>query len=252
MYDDNGHGTHVSGIIAGNGKMSEQYLKDTAQKVRIYSGVAPKCRIIMLKVLDENGNGNTKKVLDAVMWIKENRERYHIKILNISVGMLPGAGVEEQRKLLYAIDELWDAGIMVVAAAGNNGPKENTVTIPGISRKVLTVGSSDDDTYDRGRKVLKTGYSSRGPTACCIVKPEILAPGTGITSCSRDKTGYQVKSGTSMAAPVVSGSLALAFEKYPSFTPAEMKLRLYERAYPRSAQLGRSGWGMIHVDHLVR
>ena len=212
MYDDNGHGTHVSGIIAGNGKMSEQYLKDTAHKVRIYSGVAPKCRIIMLKVLDENGNGNTKKVLD----------------------------------------ELWDAGIMVVAAAGNNGPKENTVTIPGISRKVLTVGSSDDDTYDRGRKVLKTGYSGRGPTACCIVKPEILAPGTGITSCSKDKSGYQVKSGTSMAAPVVSGALALAFEKYPSFTPAEMKLRLYERAYPRSAQLGRIGWGMIHVDHLVR
>lgn len=68
----------------------------------------------------------------------------------------------------------------------------------------------------------------------------------------KDKSGYQVKSGTSMAAPVVSGALALAFEKYPSFTPAEMKLRLYERAYPRSAQLGRIGWGMIHVDHLVR
>ena len=206
----------------------------------------------MLKVLDENGNGNTRKVLDAVQWVKDNRERYHIRILNISVGMLPGAGVEEQRKLLHAIDELWDAGIMVVAAAGNNGPKENTVTIPGISRKILTVGSGDDDTYDRVRKALKTGYSGRGPTACCIVKPEIFAPGTGITSCSRDKTGYQVKSGTSMAAPVVSGALALAFEKYPSFTLAEMKLRLYERAYPRSSQLGKIGWGMIHVAHLVR
>lgn len=55
-----------------------------------------------------------------------------------------------------------------------------------------------------------------------------------------------------MAAPVVSGALALAFEKYPSFTPAEMKLRLYERAYPRSTQLGKTGWGMIHVDYLVR
>ena len=138
----------------------------------------------MLKVLDEDGNGNTKKVLDAVMWVKENRERYHIKILNISVGMLPGAGVEEQRKLLYAIDELWDAGIMVVAAAGNNGPKENTVTIPGISRKVLTVGSSDDDTYDRGRKVLKTGYSGRGPTACCIVKPENKNPPSALRTSS--------------------------------------------------------------------
>ena len=78
------------------------------------------------------------------------------------------------------------------------------MTIPGISRKVLTVGSSDDDTYDRGRKVLKTGYSGRGPTACCIVKagksshPEpVLQAAAGI------KADYQVKSGTSMAAPVV-------------------------------------------------
>ena len=251
MYDDNGHGTHVSGIIAGNGKMSEQYVKGTAHNVRRYSGVAPKCRIIMLKVLDENGNGNTKKVLDAVNWVKANRKLHHIRILNISVGMLPGAGLEEQRKLLHAIDELWDEGIMVVAAAGNNGPKENTVTIPGISRKVLTVGSSDDDTSDHGRKVLKTGYSGRGPTACCIVKPEILAPGTNITSCAKDGT-YTVKSGTSMAAPVVSGALALALERHPDWLPADLKLRLYESAYPRGEQIGRNCWGILHTDNLIR
>ncbi len=166
--------------------------------------------------------------------------------------MLPNAGRKEQSSLLAAVDDLWERGIMVVAAAGNNGPKENSVTIPGISRKILTVGSSDDAEIDANVRGLKNGYSGSGPTECCIVKPEILAPGTKITSCSRTGNGYQVKSGTSMAAPVVTGTLALAFQKYPYFTPAEMKLRLYERAYPRGEQLGKKCWGVIHADHLVR
>lgn len=246
LYDDNSHGTHVSGIIAGNGKMSRD-----KNGIYIYSGVAPKANIIMLKVLDEKGNGNTEKVLEGLDWVVKMREKYQIKLLNISVGMLPSAGEKEQRALLEAVDNVWNQGIMVVAAAGNNGPKENSVTIPGISRKILTVGSSDDDTT-AGVRGLNQGYSGKGPTACCIVKPELLAPGTNITSCSRDGRGYQMKSGTSMAAPVVTGVLALAFQKFPDFTPAEMKLRLYERAYPRGTQMGKTGWGMIHADNLVR
>lgn len=247
IYDDNGHGTHVSGIIAGNGRMSRD-----KRGICIYSGVAPKANLIMLKVLDEKGNGNTEKVLEGIDWIIKNKEKYDIRLLNISVGMLPSAGQREQQALLSAVDDIWDRGIMVVAAAGNNGPKENSVTVPGISRKILTVGSSDDARVDAGVKGLKSGYSSKGPTECCIVKPEILAPGTKITSCSRDGKGYQVKSGTSMAAPVVTGALALAFQKYPYMTPTEMKLRLYERAYPRGEQLGKKCWGIIHADNLVR
>lgn len=247
LYDDNGHGTHVSGIIAGNGKLSKD-----KRGICIYSGIAPKANLIMLKVLDEKGNGNTEKVLEGIDWLVLNREKYNIKLLNISVGMLPSAGRKEQQELLDAVDDIWDRGIMVVAAAGNNGPKENSVTIPGISRKILTVGSSDDARVDAGVKGLKSGYSSKGPTECCIVKPEILAPGTKITSCSRDGRGYLEKSGTSMAAPVVTGVLALAYQKYPYLTPAEMKLRLYERAYPRGEQLGKKCWGIIHADNLVR
>ncbi|MFR4350815.1 MAG: S8 family peptidase [Roseburia sp.] len=247
IYDDNGHGTHVSGIIAGSGKLSA----DKNGKP-LYGGVAPRANLIMLKVLDERGNGNTARVLAGIDWMIKNKEKYGIRLLNISVGMLPSAGKKEQRELLAAVDELWDRGITVVAAAGNNGPKENSVTIPGISRKILTVGSSDDISADSGVKGLKRGYSSNGPTECCIVKPEILAPGTRITSCNRDGKGYQVKSGTSMAAPVVTGALALAFQKYPYLAPAEMKLRLYERAYPRGEQLGKKSWGVVHVDNLVR
>lgn len=247
LYDDNGHGTHVSGIIGGDGKMSAD-----KRDIRIYSGIAPRAGIIMLKVLDEKGNGNTTKVLEGIDWIAKMKDRYNIRLLNISVGMLPTAGLREQQQLLQAVDALWDLGVMVVAAAGNNGPKENSVTIPGISRKILTVGSSDDETMEKGKRSLGKGYSGKGPTECCIVKPEILAPGTNIISCCQDGTGYQMKSGTSMAAPVVTGVLALAFQKFPYLTPAEMKLRLYERAYPRGEQLGKPGWGMIHADNLVK
>jgi serine protease AprX len=241
-YDDNGHGTHISGIIAGSGKMSKE---------RRLSGIAPAADLVMLKVLDAAGNGNTEKMLRGMEWIRKNQKRYHIRLLNISVGMLSSAGKKEQQELLLAVDELWDSGVMVVAAAGNNGPKEESVTIPGISRKVLTVGSSDDEEVKR-KRTLTAGYSGRGPTRCCIIKPEILAPGTGIISCSRDEKGYVAKSGTSMAAPVVTGTLALAFNRLPDFTPGEMKLRLYERAYPRGTQLGKKCWGMIHADNLVR
>lgn len=243
-YDDNGHGTHVAGIIAGSGGNS------VTDGRPVYGGIAPQAGIVMLKVLDRAGNGKTEQVLAGIRWLREHRDAYQIRLLNISVGMLPNAGAQEQRALLAAVDGLWDAGIAVVAAAGNNGPRENTVTIPGISRKIITVGSADDGGNVTGG--LGRGYSGAGPTECCILKPEILAPGTNIMSCSRDKTGYVKKSGTSMAAPVVTGALALVLEKYPYLTPAELKLRLYERAYPRGEHIGKKCWGVLHVDYLLR
>ena len=246
-YDDNGHGTHVAGIIAGDGRMSVNQ-----QGIPVYSGIAPRANLIMLKVLDRKGNGNTGYALAGIDWILKNREKYHIRLLNISVGMLASAGLKEKKELLEAVDAVWDAGIMVVTAAGNNGPAENTVTIPGISRKVLTVGSMDDGGEKDTEMGLSSGYSGMGPTECCIVKPEILAPGTNIKSCSKDGRGYTVKSGTSMAAPVVTGILALAFQQYPKLQPVDMKLRIYESAYPRGEQLGRKCWGVIHGENLLR
>ena len=247
MYDDNGHGTHVAGIIGGNGSRS----KDDRGRYR-YAGIAPKVEYVILKVLDQKGNGVTSHVLEGVDWLLHNREKYGIRILNISVGMRPSAGKIEREALLYAVDAVWDSGIAVISAAGNNGPGENTVTIPGISRKVITVGSLDDEVVPTGRagKLMK-GYTGFGPTECCIVKPEILAPGTNITSCAKDGT-YTVKSGTSMAAPVVSGALALALERHPDWLPADLKLRLYESAYPRGEQIGRNCWGILHTDNLIQ
>lgn len=247
VYDDNGHGTHVAGILGGNGQMSKN-----VQGVRLLGGVAPGVNLLILKVLDQKGNGLTNHVLAGMDWLLKYRERFQVKILNISVGMMAGAGKKDQENLLGAVEEAWDQGIMVITAAGNNGPKENSVTVPGISRKVVTVGSWDDNVAEIGSGGrLVRNYSGFGPTECCIVKPEVLAPGTNVKSCSRDARGYTIKSGTSMAAPAVSGAVALAYQKHPDYTPAEMKLKLYESAYPRGEQIGRRCWGMLHVDNLV-
>lgn len=239
VYDDNGHGTHVAGIIGGNGFVSRGK----------YTGMAPGCNLVVLKVLDRMGNGNTTQVLHALQWVMENRKKYQIRILNISVGMLNSAKKEERNKLIAMVEEVWNNQIVVVAAAGNNGPAGGSITVPGMCKSVITVGSSDDDVSDR-RLGLTRGYSGRGPTEACIVKPEILAPGTSVTSCSPNLM-YEVKSGTSMATPVVSGAIALLLGKYPKLTPAQVKLRLYETATDIGKDKNVQGWGQIDVKRVL-
>jgi serine protease AprX len=241
-YDDNGHGTHVAGILCGSGRLSRGK----------YSGMAPGAGLVVLKVLDAKGNGSTEQVLRALEWVRVNGKRYNIRLLNFSIGYLPNAKMEEQRRLLDAIEALWDMGIMVVCAAGNKGPGERSVTVPGISRKVLTVGACDDQNGLPAH--LKRGYSGKGPTACCIVKPEVLAPGTEILSTGIDSArktyGYVEKSGTSMATPVICGAMALALEKNPELTPAALKLLVYHSCIPTDSVYGHS-WGILHTDRLL-
>jgi serine protease AprX len=241
LYDDNGHGTHVAGIIGGCGLMSKG----------VYSGIAPACHFISVKVLDRRGNGNTASVVEAIHWVVNHQEEYQIRIINISVGMIKTARNEEQIQLLKAVDYAWDCGIVVIAAAGNNGPGRGSVTIPGISRKVITVGCFDDTREQLNSQGLKPDYSGQGPTDCCIVKPELVEPGTNITSCSFKTNSYAKKSGTSMAAPIVSGAVALLLGKYPEFTPKDVKLRLHERAVDLGLPLHKQGWGMVDISRLL-
>lgn len=240
MYDDNGHGTHVCGIIGGTGFASRGR----------YMGIAPGVRYVVIRVLDKMGNGNTTQVIRAIEWLIHNHKRYNIRILNISVGMLSSAREEERERLLEAVERVWEEQIVVVTAAGNNGPEAGSVTIPGMSKTVITVGSSDDETAIRGRIRMGTGYSGRGPTESCIVKPEIVAPGTKVVSCS-NRMSYETKSGTSMATPVVTGAIALLLERYPYLTPVQVKLRLYETAVDLGKPRNTQGWGMIDIRRLL-
>lgn len=245
IYDDNGHGTHVAGIIGGSGKLSKGVL----------SGMAPRCRLIIVKVLDEKGDGEIENVIQGIGWVLKNREKYNIRVVNISVGTVPHAASEGEERLVNAVERLWDDGIVVVAAAGNYGPGAGTVTTPGISKKIITVGSSNDQKEIGTLSRQKKHYSGRGPTKECVVKPDVIAPGSGVNSCNgrynRKEPAYVVKSGTSMATPIVAGAIAVLLSKYPDMSNVEVKLKLRESCVDMGYSRNRQGWGLLNVKRLL-
>lgn len=228
-YDDNGHGTHVAGLVAGDGTAS----------MGKYRGAAPGCGIISLKVLDRYGTGSQDDVLRAFRWIRENRQQYRIRVVNISVGTTCNSKRNHAR-LLESVEQLWDEGVVVVTAAGNQGPRPGSITAPGSSKKVITVGSSD---LLEGRSAI----SGRGPTAECVCKPDIVAPGNKIMSCVPGKPySYGVKSGTSMSTPLVTGAIACALEKDPTLTNTDIKTMLMNSAEDMGLPQNLQGWGKFN------
>ena len=228
-YDDNGHGTHVAGLVAGDGTAS----------MGKYRGAAPGCGIISLKVLDRYGTGSQDDVLRALRWIRENRQQYRIREVNISVGTTCNSKRHHAR-LLESVEQLWDEGVVVVTAAGNQGPRPGSITAPGSSKKVITVGSSD---LLEGRSAI----SGRGPTAECVCKPDIVAPGNKIMSCVPGKPySYGVKSGTSMSTPLVTGAIACALEKNPALTNTDIKTMLMNSAEDMGLPQNLQGWGKFN------
>ena len=228
-YDDNGHGTHVAGLVAGDGTAS----------MGKYRGAAPGCGIIALKVLDRYGTGSQDDVLRALRWIREYRQQYRIRVVNISVGTTCNSKRNHAR-LLKSVEQLWDEGVVVVTAAGNQGPRPGSITAPGSSKKVITVGSSD---LLEGRSAI----SGRGPTAECVCKPDIVAPGNKIMSCVPGKPySYGMKSGTSMSTPLVTGAIACALEKNPALTNTDIKTMLMNSAEDMGLPQNLQGWGKFN------
>ena len=228
-YDDNGHGTHVAGLVAGDGTAS----------MGKYRGAAPGCGIIALKVLDRYGNGSQEDVLRAFRWIREYRQQYRIRVVNISVGTTCNSQ-KDHTGLLKSVDQLWDEGMVIVTAAGNLGPKPGSITAPGSSKKVITVGSSD---LLEGRGAI----SGRGPTEECVCKPDIVAPGNKIMSCVPGRPfSYGVKSGTSMSTPLVTGAIACALEKDPALTNTDIKTMLMNSADDMGLPRNLQGWGRFN------
>lgn len=240
-YDDCGHGSHICGIIGGSGAASEGK----------YQGIAPGCNLVAVKVLDQKGNGYVTDVLAGIEWILERKDALGIRIVNISVGAGGRKKISENSTLVRGVNQAWDAGLVVVVAAGNNGPGKMSVTTPGVSRKVITVGCSDDD-----REVLVGGkrmvnYSGRGPTFDCICKPDVVAPGCRVISCAAIQDKYAVKSGTSMSTPIVSGAIALLLEKYPEMNNRDVKLKLRESCRGIGLPRNQQGWGILDVERLL-
>ena len=219
--------------------------------------MAPAATLLAAKVLDRSGNGNVESVLRGIEWLKSVRKEHPLRIVNISVGTQPELKEEQKARLLSAVEELWDEGLVVVASAGNYGPGEGTVAVPGSSPKVITVGVPDTPAGPAagGRTRRKINYSGRGPTADCVVKPDLFAPGTGIISCNAGygaagEPPYIMKTGTSMATPVISGAIACLLSRYPDMTNVEVKLKLRDACVKSPGT--ESGWGMPDMERLMR
>ena len=249
-YDDYGHGTHVAGIIAGNGHDSQGRRR----------GIAPGATLLVEKVLDATGQGYISNVIAAIDYAIANRDALGIRVINLSVA----AGVYESYTtdpLTLAAKRAVEAGIVVVSAAGNLGrspegkAQRGGVGAPGNAPWVITVGaSSHNGTVDRSDDTV-AAFSSRGPTAIDFqAKPDLVAPGVGIESIAEAGTTlwntkplmrlwgavptaaepYLSLSGTSMAAPVVSATIALMLQANPKLTPNQVKAILEFTAESRA------------------
>jgi len=256
--DQYGHGTHVAGIVGSDGSDSTG-----SGFSRTFKGVAPNVNLINLRVLDANGAGTDANVIAAIQRAIQLKDTYNIRVINLSLGR-PIYESYKLDPLCQAVEAAWNAGIVVVTAAGNSG-RDNTygnngygtIIAPGNDPYVITVGAMNtkgttwrwDDTI--------ASYSSKGPTLVDhIVKPDLVAPGNNIVSVMApnstiaaqypqtlvpnnyyetgivfgNSTNYLKLSGTSMATPVVAGAAALLIQQNPSITPDQVKARLMKTA----------------------
>lgn len=248
LHDDNGHGTHVCGIICGSGVLSEGR----------YQGMAPHSMLVVGKVLDKQGDGTVESMLEGLKWVLSMKDKYRIKILNISVGIGSLDNAEKEKALQEQINKLWESGIVVVCAAGNKGPKSGSISSVGGCSKVITVGCHDGQYCKDNPKRCET-YSGRGRERDVTRKPDVVAPGTDIMSCDADcykikdayHNAYIAKSGTSMATPIVTGAIVRLLERYPDMTNEEVKQKLTYTATDLGVPWNQQGWGMINVRRLL-
>jgi hypothetical protein len=262
--DTNGHGTHVLSTIADN---REATLVTGATDVAPI-GVAPEVNLMIARALDHEGAGTYGDVIEAIEWIVENKDRYNVRVLNLSL-YAPVTGPYWADPLNQAVMQAWQAGIVVVAAAGNQGPEAATITVPGNVPYVITVGAIRSGRYTESGEDELANYSSRGPTESAFIKPDVLVPATrtiapipdgstladlidtwidsgdapaearyeeadvdyGIDRPDKKHTYYQL-SGTSMAAAEVSGFVALMLQANPDLTNDEVKYQLMATARP--------------------
>jgi len=264
VLDAFGHGTHVAGIIAGTGSVASSVTPLYA------GGIAPGVKLVNVRVLGANGSGLTSDVVAGLEWTIKNRQTYNIRVINLSLGH-PVFESCVTDLLCQTVQKAVDQGIVVVASAGNSGKNAvgqtvlGSITVPGNSPAALTVGALNTwGTVGRNDDSVTT-YSSRGPTRYDnIVKPDLAAPGNKVISleapgavlagmypflhkAGNGSNAYMQLSGTSMAAPMVSGGVALLLQGMPSLTVAQVKLVLQSGStfVPNGGLLG-AGAGSVN------
>lgn len=258
--DAYGHGTHVAGILAGNGRDSQ-----SGYPVQ-YTGIASNANIINLRVLDSNGMGTDSQVIAAIQRAIQLKSTYNIRVINLSLGR-PIFESYTLDPVCQAVEAAWNSGIVVVVAAGNDGRNNSygtdgyaTINAPGNDPNVITVGATKTNGTPTRLDDTVASYSSKGPTLLDhVAKPDLVAPGNRIVSlaspgstlfssllnldilpittcvlnnCTTGASGKYVRlSGTSMATPIVAGAAALMVQKDPTLTPDTIKARMMKTAW---------------------
>ncbi len=218
-YDPYGHGTHVAGIAAGTGAASEG----------VFMGVAPDAHLVGVRIT------SVSEAIKGIQWAIENKDKYDIKVINMSLGDFPMRSWKDD-PWAQAAEKAWDAGIVVVVAAGNEGPSKGSISTPGIAPSVITVGAIDDKNTPQRDDDRIADFTSRGPTTPDgLGKPDLVAPGVEIygplvpnskldnPDLPRVGNEYLAISGTSQATPLVSGVAALLIQANPDLTNNEIK-----------------------------
>ena len=213
-YDDQGHGTHCAGTVAGTGAPTYEH-----------PGMAPQANLVGVKVLDAGGSGSFSVVMAGMQWTVENRYKFNIRAASMSLGG-PGpiewTSDEEDSVNRYA-NEMVRAGISMLIAAGNSAAP-GTIGTPGGAEDVITVGALNKNTAI-------AEYSSEGPTEEGRVKPNVAFVGSDVMSAQHNSgDGYVAFSGTSMATPGVAGTVALMLQANPDLSPFDVRNILQETA----------------------
>jgi serine protease AprX len=248
-FDNYGHGSAIAGVIGGNGRTSNGK----------YIGIAPQVNIINVKVSNDDGRATTSNVVDGLQWVYNNRTAYNIRVVNLSFNSSV-ANSYNQDPLDAAVEVLWFNKIVVVVSAGNNGSA--TLYPPANDPFVITVGAADDKGTTSISDDTVATFSAYGNTANAVTKPDLVAPGRNIISLIGNVNGiipaghpankvdsnYFRMSGTSMAAPVVSGAVALLLEDEPNLSPDQVKYRLMATANKNWAGYNSTKAGAGYID----
>jgi serine protease AprX len=238
IVDSYGHGSVMAGIVGGSGADSMNNSNGA------YAGVAPKATLISVKTAGRNGAADVSTLLQAMHWVSSYKDQFNIRVLNLSWGTNSTSDPATD-PINYAVERLWRQGIVVVASAGNSGASAGTITKPGDDPVILSVGAYDDKGDLNPSNDQIPQWSSRGPTAQGLTKPDFVAPGrTLVATRSFGSTvekenpkalvppSYIKGSGTSEAAAVASGLAALLVGAHPDWTPDQVKTALRSTAFP--------------------
>jgi serine protease AprX len=220
-----GHGTHLAGVIAGDDPASG------------FVGIAPRARLVSVKVADADGQTSLFQVLSGLDWVDQHHAdpELNIRVVNLSLGVDPGKAGYVRDPLAHAAETLWKAGIVVVAAAGNNGASDHGLDIPAADPYLIAAGALDTNGTLAAADDHVADFSSRGTSRL----PDLIAPGTGVVSLRVPGSALDTEfpkarvgarwfrgSGTSQATAVVSGLAALLLERRPGLAPDQVKALL--------------------------